>query len=348
MAIKLSERESLLKSFALFFLVILIFLTFIFYYYYKVEKEHIQKELVLEMKNYSLFFDDDRFDIDIISLKKNDDMFYELYFDKKYIYILIPLQESRKNALKVFYPKKNYHTLLHDIKISLLRQFLLLSFISIFISILFSFYVLRPLRHSLKLLDVFIKDIIHDLNTPLTSILINLKMMDTNNEEVKSITSSAKTISMLHQNLDAYLKEVTFEKEKFYLEEIIKEQVTFFSSMYDYLTWEVDIENLVIKSDKNALTRVIYNLLNNACKHNTSNGFVKIKVKQNILSISNSSYDGIKNPSKVFERFYKENNRGMGIGLHIVEKLCTQLEIEKKLEVKNNIVTIYLYLDKVT
>jgi len=346
LAIKLSERESLLKSFTLFFLIIEIFLIFIFYNYYHIEKEHIKKELILEMKNYSIFFDDERFDIDIVSLKKNTQLFYELYSNKNNIYILIPMQESRKDALKVIYPIKTYTKHLHAMKISLLRQFFLLSIIALLISILFSFYVLQPLRQALKLLEVFIKDIIHDLNTPLTSILISLKMMDKNCNGIETISSSAKTISMLHQNLDIYLRESTFENEKFYLKEVVDEQVAFFSSIYDYLDWHIDIENPLIKSDKTAFSRIIYNLLSNASKYNTSHGFIEIKMEKNILSITNDSYNGIKNPSKVFERFYKENERGIGIGLHIVEKLSKELGIEKEIKIKNNIVSIHLNLKK--
>ncbi len=323
-----------------------IFLISIFYFYYKVEKEHLDRELVLEMKNYSLFFDDDRFDIDVISLKKSTKSFYELYHDTKHIYILVPLPESREDAIKVFYPLQKYNKLLHKTKISLFRQFLMLSFIAIFISVLFSFYVLSPLRKSLQLLEMFIKDIIHDLNTPLTSILINLKMME-DTEEVENISKSAQTISMLQNNLDGYLKETTFEREKFDLKKIVQEQVDFFAPMYDYLSWEINIKSSVIKSDPNAFARIIYNLLSNACKYNTSNGFIKVTLENNTLSISNDSYNGIQNPAKAFERFYKENERGLGIGLHIVDKLCTQLEIEKRLEVNKNIVTVYLDLSQI-
>ena len=298
------------------------------------------------MKNYSLFFDDDRFDIDVVQQDQKS-KFYELYFDKDSLFILIPFPTDQDDLLKILYPKKKYKALLYTIKLSILRQFFFLSFIAVLISLLFSFYVLSPLRQSLQLLEVFIKDIIHDLNTPLTSILINLKMMDAKNEEVESITNSAKTISMLHHNLDAYLKEIAFEKEKFHLEKMINEQIAFFAPMYHYLDWEIDIQDSIIKSDKNALARIIYNLLSNACKYNTSEGFIKIKTDKNTISVSNSSY-GIKNPSRIFKRFYKESDRGLGIGLHIVEKLCLQLDIEKKLEVTDNIVTIHLYLEKVT
>jgi two-component system OmpR family sensor kinase len=346
-AIKLSEKESLFKSFILFFLVIELFLGFIFYHYYQIEEEHIQENIFLEMKNYSFFFKDERFNIDIVSTTPHD-KFYELYFEDNNLYILVPFADDSKNILKILYPRSHYELQLNTLKGKMLSQFLWLTLLAILISFVFSFYVLSPLRNSLQLLEVFIKDIIHDLNTPLTSILINLKMIDAKSVEIKSIERSTKTISMLHHNLDAYLKEMQVEREKFDLKNIIEEQVAFFSPMHHHIEWKIEIEKKRIKSDKNTFARIIYNLLSNACRYNIEeNGFIYIKTQDNILSISNSSY-GIKNPSRIFERFYKENERGLGIGLHIVEKLCQQLDIHKEVKVKNNIVTIYLDLDKVT
>jgi signal transduction histidine kinase len=109
------------------------------------------------------------------------------------------------------------------------------------------------------------------------------------------------------------------------------------------LDWQIEIQEQSIISNPNALSRIVYNLLSNACKYNTSNGFVKVQLKENQLKIINSSY-GIKNPSKIFERFYKESDRGLGIGLHIVEKLCDELGIKKELRVEEQIVTLILQL----
>jgi signal transduction histidine kinase len=316
-----------------------LFLAFIFYNYYKLEEEHLSEHLFLEMKNYSFFFEDEKFEMDIVN-KVAENQLYELYFDEKYLYILVPFLQDEESSLQIMYPIKEYHALLNNIKSTLLWQFSILSFVAMLISLLFSFYTLYPLRNALLLLEEFIKDIIHDLNTPITSILINLKMME-KNEEVESIAQSANAISMLHKNLDVYLKDNIFEEEKFSIKETVNEQVLFFSSLYDYLDWDIQIKEQVITSNKNALNRILYNLLSNACKYNTSNGFIKIKMEENILSIINNSY-GIKNPKKVFERFYKESDRGLGIGLHIVEKLCGELGVKKQLEVKENIVTISL------
>jgi len=336
--IKLSEKESFIKSFSLFFIVIEIFLIFIFYNYYQIQKEHLNDRVFLEMKNYSFSFDNSDFDIEIID-RVDKNQLYELYFDKNNLYIITPLLDTN-NSLAILYPISSYKNLLKEIKDKLLIQFILLSIISIIISILFALYSLSPLQKSIKLLEEFIKDIIHDLNTPITSILINLKMMK-RDEEVDSILNSANAISMLHKNLINYLNDVEFEKERFNIKKTIKEQIKLFNSLYDYLEWKIDIEDSIIYSNQNAISRVIYNLISNACKYNISNGFIEIKIRNNILSISNSSY-GIKNPSKVFNRFYKESSRGLGIGLHIVDKLCHKLNIKKCLRVENKIVIVEL------
>ena len=103
MAIKLSEKESLLKGFSLFFVVIELFLVFIFYNYYRLEEEHLSEQLFLEMKNYSFFFDDERFDMDIVD-KVADNQLYELYFDEQNLYILVPFVKDEESSLQIKYP----------------------------------------------------------------------------------------------------------------------------------------------------------------------------------------------------------------------------------------------------
>jgi len=316
-------------------------LAFIFYNYYKIEEEHLSEQLFLEMKNYSFSFDSNEFDMDIVP-KVPENQLYELYFDEKNLYILTPFLEGN-NSLAILYPLESYDGELEEIQKKLLLQFFLLSLISGVLSVLFSLYALSPMKKSMRLLEEFIKDIIHDLNTPITSILINLKMME-RSEETQSIEQSTKTISMLHKNLDVYLRNTQLSYEKVLLKEVIMEQVEFFKPLYDHLKWEVKIENSMVYSNKHGLNRIVYNLLSNACKYNTSNGFIELIITKNMISISNSSH-GIKNPTKVFERFYKENERGLGIGLHIVEKLCDELKIRKKLEVKENVVTVTLFFE---
>ena len=63
------------------------------------------------MKNYSFFFDDSRFDIDIVPKKKKNAL-YELHFEKENLYILVPLAKDKDDVLKIFYPQSKYQSLL--------------------------------------------------------------------------------------------------------------------------------------------------------------------------------------------------------------------------------------------
>jgi signal transduction histidine kinase len=340
----------------------LVFLSFIFYDKMQDAKAYIRNNIFLEMKNYSIGFDDERFNRDSISKNKKQKL-YTLYEDEKSVYILTPSSDpSQKEMMmimtpagnimvpysnddvevhKVWYSKVDYDHLVAQLQRSLLWQYALFVLIAFIVALLAAWYTLNPLRSSLRLLEDFIKDIIHDLNTPLTSILLNLKMIETENEEIESIRTATQTIEMLHQNLDAYLREQKQPEEIFTLNEVANRYVAFFTPLYDYLTWDVQIEPLTLSTDKQAFERVIYNLLSNACKYNTSEGKIEIFLDGTILSIRNSSY-GVSNPDRVFERFYKESERGLGIGLHIVDKLCHTLQIEKKFTVEGTDVLVTL------
>jgi signal transduction histidine kinase len=322
------QKESFIKSFSLFFIVIEVLLVVIFYNDAKLEKEHSEERLFLKLKNYSYTFDDNNFNIDIIEY--DNQKLYELKQDTKNYFIYVQLEEN--TTLKVIYSKNLFIRELDYSYNELWIKFLFFTLINIVLSILFSFYSLYPLQKSLTILKEFMKDIIHDINTPITAIKINLSLIDKQNEELQFISHSVNTLEMLHKNLDNYLSNSIIHLTQCSIKVLLEEQIVFFQNMYDNLDWKIDIENAYITSDHYLLGRVIYNLLNNACKHNTSNGFVSIIYKDKELQIINSSY-GIKYPHKVFERFYKESNRGLGIGLHIVSKLLKQLNIKYKLDI---------------
>jgi signal transduction histidine kinase len=106
------------------------------------------------------------------------------------------------------------------------------------------------------------------------------------------------------------------------------------------------MEKLFLKTNKDALVRVLDNVLSNAGKYNRANGKVFISIKEGVLSVEDTG-KGIQHPSMVFERYYKEQDRGIGIGLHIVKKLCDELHIAIRVKSKEGEgTTIRLYLNK--
>jgi signal transduction histidine kinase len=191
-----------------------------------------------------------------------------------------------------------------------------------------------PLRKALHINEEFVKDILHDFNTPISSMLINSKLLRREigkNKKIDRLENNIETILSLQDNLQVFLKGVPTQSESFGLNELVKNRVNYFQVLYPDITYGIFVEKTTLRTKKDALRRVLDNILSNAGKYNISNGDVFIVMKNGFLSIRDTG-KGIKNPSKVFNRYYKEQDRGIGIGLHIVKKLCEEMDIKLKIE----------------
>jgi two-component system OmpR family sensor kinase len=322
------EKESFLKSFLIFFLSLEVLVGVIFVLYYKDKKEAIEQNIFLEMKNYNFTLEGDKFNADVIPLSPDAKLFVLLQ-DKAFLYSLYPIATLETFVLKVSYPKEQFLEQLKSLKVEIIVMFLVATFVIIGYALFYSYYSLKPLKEAYRLLEEFLKDIVHDLNTPVTSILLNTKLLRKKHETkfIDRIELSAKTIFSLHGNLQNYLHNIPLQYEEVDVQDLVRQRVRYYTSLYPDLHFEETIEPLRLKTNKNALSRIVDNIINNACKYNVTKGTVRVELKNNTLRIQDTGV-GIKNPSKVFERFYKESSRGIGIGLHIVQKLSRELGID--------------------
>ena len=253
-----------------------------------------------------------------------------LYYSKDKIYALFPIPNSKKYYLKISYKneylKKDIAKLLWNVA----GIFLLATLIIMGLSFLFTLYSLKPIREALHINQEFIKDILHDFNTPISSMVLNLEMLkkDCHSPFIKRIEQSIQTILSLQENLKLFLKNVKSKAEPIDLAKLTAERLDYFRSLYPSLQFELKVkEPLTINAPKDLLLRIIDNILSNACKYNKKRGFVKVTLESNKMIIEDSG-KGIKESKKVFDRFYKESDRGIGIGLSIVKKLCDELDIK--------------------
>jgi two-component system OmpR family sensor kinase len=190
---------------------------------------------------------------------------------------------------------------------------------------------LKPLNESIVKLDKFAKDLIHDLNTPVTSVKLNMKLLQKipeiqEHKAWERLNRSIHDISELHENLTLLLQEETFQMEIINLCEIIDEVVSVHKQVYPNLQFVVECEDLKVKINKNAMKQILQNIVVNACKYNTKDGYVKIFTKEKKLFIEDSG-KGIKEPDKIFERSYS-GEHSSGIGLDIVKRLATAMKID--------------------
>ncbi|MDQ7043299.1 MAG: HAMP domain-containing sensor histidine kinase [Sulfurimonas sp.] len=326
------ELESLIKSFILFFVSQSLLLGTLFFFEYTKEIKSLDESLFNEMRVCSYDLRCDNFSIDFVPKDKFE--VYKLYKNEDGLSGYFSIGASQKNSMKIHYHQKDYEQDILSIQKDLALKLFIVLVIIILLSIVFSFYTLSPLRNALKMTEEFIKDILHDFNTPLSTLRLNLSMLKTEigeNKKISRIENTVQNILNLQSNLRSYLSNHALQKERFDIKEFLQERVSLLEKNYKQVRFILEVSSVQVELNRDSFGRIVDNILSNAAKYNKQNGEVKIVLEDNKLIISDTG-KGIKNPKRVFERFYKEQDRGIGIGLHIVKKLCDEMGIEISVE----------------
>jgi len=250
---------------------------------------------------------------------------------------LIPMKKNSR-YLKVIKSKKSYDSILWSLKKRIILAQIGLILLFAFISYILAKSAIKPLKESIATLDKFAKDLIHDLNTPVTSIQLNMKLLEKNrelegNSAIKRIKKSVNTISELHENLTILLQEETFQMQTLPLCSVIEEVALTQKQIYPTIKFEIECTNFKAKVNRKAFEQILQNIISNACKYNSKDGFIKIYIKDDALYIEDSG-EGIEEPNKIFERSYS-TKESSGIGLDIVKRLSNAMDID--IEVKSSL-----------
>lgn len=223
----------------------------------------------------------------------------------------------------------------------------------------FSKPLAEPLFKSDENLQKAVKETIHELNIPISTIDLNVKMLEKtiidekNLKRLHRIQDASNNLFKLYEQMEYSIKKELGKVDihEFNIEDILKESIKKFDDIKNSITINLDIKNTILKCDKNGFSKVVDNLLSNAIKYNKTEGFIKINFDGHILSIENSgkSIDS-KNLLMVFDKYYQEsdNNDGFGLGLNIVKEYCDKNHIDIKIETKEEGTTFKLNLKKIT
>jgi len=322
------ETESFSKSFFLFFTSLSILISILFYINFTKDVQTLDEDILSQMRICSYDLKCNQFKLDFVDITKKKRI-STLYKNENGLTSYYPIIDSEKFLLSFNLSQEDYQKEVNTLKKEYYLELSAVLVVAFILSILFSIYALYPLRNALLLTQEFIKDILHDFNTPLASLRLNSSMLKKevgDNEKINRIELSVNNILDLQEHLRSYLQNSSMQKEEFTLEELIKQRVSFIEKNYPNISFSIDVKNTKLFTNKEAFIRIIDNILSNAAKYNKKDGLVKVIYNNNRLQIIDTG-KGIKNPKKVFNRFYKEQERGIGIGLHIVKKLCDELKI---------------------
>ncbi len=209
--------------------------------------------------------------------------------------------------------------------------------LGIFLS--FSMSVLKPLFKSDEKLELSIKETIHELNIPVSTIKMNTQLLEKTITDEKSlkrlerIKQASNNLLKLYENMEYNIKKEIdkIDKQEFYLNELIKTCVEKFDDIKKDVKILYEIENIRLFTDLNGFEKTMDNLILNAIKYNIKeNPIVEISYKNGILSIYNTGEKiDTKNLFIVFDKYFQEDSSkdGFGLGLAMVKEFCDKNRI---------------------
>jgi hypothetical protein len=221
----------------------------------------------------------------------------------------------------------------------------------------FLYYHLKKIYANItKKIDIFFKDAIHEIRTPLGVLQINLDFLENTNESsmpLKRAQGGVRNLTSIYESLEYFIKnkKIKYKKESINMSQFLKNRIDFFKVLGEIkdVALEYDIEeDIFIHISRIELQRLIDNNLSNAIKYSSNNSKIKIALyhKNGFLHLEFSNYgDMIQDIDKIFQRYYRGDNirGGFGLGLNIVEYICNLYGILIKVTSTQEGYTTFLY-----
>ena len=274
-----SEKKTLRRFLGIYLILVIILVATVSFIYYNENTQRMRLEYktlmqefaILQTKKlkwlhyhfpkYNKYPRDSRYNSAIYDLEykeifstmqsKRIDFSKTLYFTKNYVVYYTILSDYYLGAKYLFIeiPKNSAYTSMLYKKIAIYATIALAIFfiIGYYLSRLF----IKPMRDSIDLLDNFIKDTTHEINTPISIINTNIELVNEsalNRREIK-ILNRVKIASRTLESIYKDLKFLTLENGKelesveFNLKELIQERVEYFALAID--SKKIDIKLLL-------------------------------------------------------------------------------------------------------
>ena len=176
------------------------------------------------------------------------------------------------------------------------------------------------------------KEMLHEINIPISTIDANLSMLKRSTTDQKElqrldrISAALLRLKRLYSELSYSIKKdiMPIQKEEFDLKETVKERVSSFKELA-INEFELDLEPFTVFVDRIGLEQMLDNIIENAIKYSDKNSKITITLKNGILKIQDLGI-GISPEQMVhiYDRYYQgdSSTKGEGIGLALAKQYC--------------------------
>lgn len=264
---------------------------------------------------------------------------------------LIIVDSSTVGHLGIWYIALKDNSLkekISNLKLNIFIIFLIFYTIIAIVSWSLAKLFLKPIKNERERLNNFIKDTTHELNTPISAIIMSCEDDNLTKKQLDRIKFSAKRVSEIYKDL-TYIFLGNIEKkslDKIDLSKVIKEEIINFEPMIarKRLKININIEEFFYEINKDDFIRLFNNLFSNAIKYNKTDGNIDIILQNRELIIKDSGIGISKDKIKdIFNRYYRATNQsgGFGLGLNIVNMICKTYNIKIDVQSLENIETTF-------
>ena len=369
-----SEKKTLYRFLSLyvFFTVVTLGLTASLYYTLQKELAASQKTILLNEYANDFIVELEKFHKDITNTLTypRDKKFKTSLYGEDYHLIYSTLENPQNLLTEVSYTNnkiiryvtqpQNYYLNTQYIIVEIaddkewlsevIQTLTLYGFIFFIIMLVLGYFLLnlflKPMKDALHLLDTFIKDTTHELNTPISTIMTNIELIDKDTiadrqliKIINRIDIGAKTISNIYDDLTYLIlnNKIISNNQEINLKELIEQRVEYFVILSNMKKIKVITKlnpNVVLNIDSRKISKLIDNILSNAIKYNKIAGSIFITLEPNKLVIKDTG-KGIKKEhiDLMFERYARFDKivGGFGIGLNIVKMICIEYDLTIKI-----------------
>jgi PAS domain S-box-containing protein len=178
----------------------------------------------------------------------------------------------------------------------------------------------------------------HEIKTPLTSIRMNVEMLnlneqltENNKKSLNIIKKETKRLTNLVKDVLQFSNQMDVVKTEFELRKIFDELIFTFDPLLKPLNITIinSVERVVFTGDMEKLISAFMALINNSVEAITSDGIIefssKVNSDENLLTVYiRDNGCGIKDKERIFEPFFTSKPAGTGLGLIIAQKIFQQ------------------------
>lgn len=252
--------------------------------------------------------------------------------DGRRIFLIVPLADNLFNA--DFLVVCGAHDR-HEVYLRLLMLFVLLLLLFGAGSYLLLGQFVRPFERTRKIQELFFKDAMHEIKTPLGVLSINLEMLTEKlgaSPPIKRMRYAVKNLSTIYEDIEHLIRQryVTYAKEPLDASAFVQSRIDYFQDVAEMRRITLQgrlMPGIKMRFSRVELQRLIDNNLSNAIKYSRENGTVLVDLVLEkgvaVLSFEDNGV-GMDDTRKIFTRHYRgdEIKGGFGIGLSIVKAIC--------------------------